>query len=138
MNDVGMLTALLYRNNVKAVMEDVNSINLGAVYETFVAQELNAHGNGCFYYDNKKNGEVDYLIDDPVHCSTMPIEVKSGKDYRKHSALDRFLAVDDYHIHGAFVLSNERTVYSEGSITYMPIYNAMFFKPYGDVMDTWD
>lgn len=70
-------------------MEDVNSVNLGAVYETFVAQELNAHGNGCFYYDNKKNGEVDYLIDDPVHCSTMPIEVKSGKDYRKHSALLR-------------------------------------------------
>lgn len=138
MNDVGMLTALLYRNNIKAVMEDVNSINLGAVYETFVAQELSAHGNGCFYYDNKRNGEVDYLIDDPHNLSTTPIEVKSGKDYRKHSALDRFLAVGDYHIHDAFVLSNERTVYSEGSITYMPIYNAMFFKPYDDVMDIWD
>ena len=137
MNDVGLLTALLYRNNVKAVMEDVNSVNLGAVYETFVAQELNAHGNGCFYYDNKKNGEVDYLIDDPVHCSTMPIEVKSGKDYRKHSALDRFLAVGDYHIHDAFVLSNERTIFSEGRITYMPIYNILFFKP-DDVMCTWD
>lgn len=33
---------LFYRNNIKAVMSDIKSINLGYVYETVVAQELKA------------------------------------------------------------------------------------------------
>lgn len=45
-------------------MDDVASINLGSVYETVVAQEPKAHGFNLYYYDNKKLGEVDYLIDD--------------------------------------------------------------------------
>lgn len=137
MNDVGMLTAQLYRNNIKAIFNDECSVNLGAVYETFVAQELTAHGNGCFYYDNKKNGEVDYLVDDPVNLSTMPIEVKSGKDYTKHSALDKFLETKDFGIQRAYVLSNEARIYTDGAICYMPIYYIMFFQPQNEVVGTW-
>ena len=44
-------------------MQNVRSISLGAVYETVVAQELRAHGFNLYYYDNKNNGEVDYLIE---------------------------------------------------------------------------
>lgn len=137
MNDVGMLTASLYRNNIKAIMDDECSVNLGAVYETFVAQELNAHGNGSFYYDNKKAGEVDFLVDDSSHLSTMPIEVKSGKDYKIHSALDFFLENKNYDIHQAFVLSNERRVFVESAITYLPIYFVMFFAPNDEVVGDW-
>lgn len=137
MNDVGMLAARLYRTNIKAIMDDDCSVNLGAIYETFVAQELTAHRNGCYYYDNKRYGEVDYLVDDPEHLSAMPIEIKSGKDYTVHSALDRFLEVKDYHIQRAFVLSNERRVYTDGAITYMPIYNIMFFQPEERVIGEW-
>lgn len=137
MNDVGMLAALLYRNNIKAIMDDECSVNLGAVYESFVAQELTAHGNGCYYYDNKKNGEVDYLIDDSVHLSTMPIEVKSGKDYTVHSALDKFIEIKDYNINRAYVVSNECRVFTDGVITYMPIYNVMFLQPESGVIGEW-
>lgn len=137
MNDVGMLAALLYRNNIKAIMDDECSVNLGAVYESFVAQELTAHGNGCYYYDNKKNGEVDYLIDDSVHLSTMPIEVKSGKDYTVHSALDKFIEIKDYNINRAYVVSNEYRVFTDGVITYMPIYNVMFLQPESGVVGEW-
>lgn len=137
MNDVGMLSAKLYRNNIKAVMDDECSVNLGAVYETFVAQELTAHGNGCYYYDNKKNGEVDYLVDDPEHLTTMPIEVKSGKDYMIHSALDKFLEIEEYQIRRAFVLSNEHRTFVDKGITYMPIYNIMFFQPANVVIGEW-
>lgn len=56
------------------------SINLGAVYETVVAQELRAHGFDLYYYDNKKNGEVDFIIDDSSAATALPIEVKSGRD----------------------------------------------------------
>lgn len=135
MNDVGILSGIFYRNNIKAVMSDIKSINLGSVYETVVAQELKAHGYDLYYYDNKKNGEVDYLIDDTDNLSNIPIEVKSGKDYSVHSALDKFVSNDDYNINKAYVLSNERNVYVKNGIIYMPIYYVMFFQNTSNVVE---
>ena len=40
LNDVGILTGILYGNNIRAVLDDERSINLGSVYETVVASEL--------------------------------------------------------------------------------------------------
>lgn len=127
LNDVGILTGILYGNNIRAILDDARSINLGSVYESVVASELAAHGHKLFYYDNRSKGEVDYLIDDYDSLSAVPIEVKSGKDYTVHSALNNFVKNEDYHIKKAFVLSNERTVKTVGKITYLPIYDVMFF-----------
>lgn len=126
MNDVGILTSIYYRNNPMPVLKDMPSINLGSVYETVVAQELRAHGFSLFYYDNKKNGEVDFLIDDEDHLSVLPIEIKSGKDYTTHSSLSHFLNIEEYHIHRAYVFSNEQHVYTKAGVTYLPIYYVMF------------
>ena len=63
LNDIGLLTSALYGNNIRAVLDSETGINLGSVYESVVAQELAAHGNKLFYYDNRSKGEVDYLID---------------------------------------------------------------------------
>ena len=134
-NDVGILSGIFYHHNIKAVMSDIKSINLGSVYETVVAQELKAHGYDLYYYDNKKNGEVDYLIDDPDNLSNIPIEVKSGKDYSVHSALDKFLSNETYNINKALVLSNERQVYKDKGITYMPIYYVMFLQNISNVVE---
>ena len=127
LNDVGILTGILYGNNIRAVLDDERSINLGSVYETVVASELIAHGHNLFYYDNRTKGEVDYLIDDYDSLSVLPIEVKSGKDYRVHSALNGFVSNDGYPVKRAVVLSNERNVTAEGKILYLPIYDVMFF-----------
>ena len=127
LNDVGILTSILYKNNIRAILDDEKSINLGSVYETVVASELIAHGHNLFYYDNRNKGEVDYLIDDYETLSVLPIEVKSGKDYTVHSALNNFVKNEDYHIKKAFVLSNEREVKNKGKIIYIPIYYIMFF-----------
>lgn len=127
LNDVGILTGILYGNNIRVILDDVRSINLGSVYETVVASELIAHGHRLFYYDNRKKGEVDFLIDDFNRLSTVPIEVKSGKDYTVHSALNNFVSNEDYHIEKAYVLSNERKITHKGKITYLPIYYIMFF-----------
>lgn len=127
LNDVGILTGILYGNNIRAILDDEKSINLGSVYETVVASELIAHGYRLFYYDNRSKGEVDYLIDDYDSLSAVPIEVKSGKDYTVHSALNTFVRNEDYHIKKAFVVSNERAVSRKGKITYIPIYYIMFF-----------
>lgn len=128
-NDVGILSALLYRNNILPIMNDSGSINLGSIYETAVAMELAAHRNTLHYYDNKNHGEVDFLIDDFQSMSVVPIEVKSGKDYKVHSALNRLISTDDYHIKHGYVLSNSGNIETENDIIYIPIYNIMFFTP---------
>ena len=128
LNDVGLLTGILYHNNIRPVLDDVRSINLGSVYESVVAQELRAHGHKLFYYDNRKLGEVDYLIDDHTAMSAYPIEVKSGKDYTVHSALNNLLKNPDYNILAATVISNERKIHREGKVTYLPVYFVMFME----------
>lgn len=127
LNDVGILSGILYGSNIRAVFDDERSINLGTLYESVVAQELAAHKHNLFYYDNRSKGEVDYLIDDYETLSAVPIEVKSGRDYSIHSALSNFVSNDDYNVKKAYVLSNERTVTQKGKIIYMPVYFVMFF-----------
>lgn len=126
LNDVGILTGILYRNNIRAILDDQKSINLGSVYETVVASELIAHGHKLFYYDNRNKGKVDYLIDDYDSLSVVPIEVKSGKDYTVHSALNTFVQNEKYGVKKAIVLSNERQITVKGKIIYLPIYYLMF------------
>ena len=126
LNDIGLLTNLLYELNVNAVLQDIRSINLGTVYESAVAQELAAHGFKLHYYDNKKKGEVDFLIDDYDGLTVLPLEIKSGKDYTEHSALSNFLETPDYNITRAIVFSNEREIYKKKGVTYLPIYYCMF------------
>lgn len=126
LNDVGILSGILYGNNMRAIMDEICSVNLGSVYETVVASELAAHGHKLYYYDNRVKGEVDYLIDDYESLSAVPIEVKSGKDYTVHSALSTFVENEDYHVKKAYVLSNEREISTEWKITYLPIYFVMF------------
>ena len=136
LNDVGILTGILYGNNIRAILDDQKSINLGSVYETVVAGELAAHGHRLFYYDNRSRGEVDYLIDDYDSLSVVPIEVKSGKDYTVHSALSAFVKNDEYNIKKAFVLSNSGEVITKGKVTYIPIYYIMFFDSDSKNMNT--
>ena len=128
LNDVGLLTSLLYDLNINAILHDDRSINLGTVYESVVAQELRAHGYRLHYYDNKKKGEVDFIIDDFENLAVLPLEIKSGKDYKIHSALNNFLASSEYNIPRAIVFSNERMVSSLNGITYFPIYYSMFLS----------
>ncbi len=129
MNDVGLLSGILFKNNAKPILDDVRSINLGALYETAVACQLKALGHKLYYYDNRKRGEVDFLIDDFNHLSVLPIEVKSGRDYTIHSALNHFLHDDLYPAKEGYVLSNEREIKTVGKVTYLPIYFVAFIKP---------
>ena len=126
LNDVGLLTNIFYGTNINAILNETKSVNLGSVYETVIATELIAHGYNLFYYDNKDKGEVDYIIDDYQNLAILPIEVKSGKDYSIHSALNNLVSNDAYNIQKAYVLSNERLVKQKGKIIYLPIYYVMF------------
>ena len=107
-------------------MDDTTGVNLGAVYETVVAEELKAHEHDLYYYDRKKVGEVDYLIDDYDSLNVLPLEIKSGKDYKNFRALPKILEDSNYKITKGYVLSNKREIKKEGKITYYPIYFIMF------------
>ncbi len=134
-SDVGLLTNILYGNNVRAVLNDEKSVNLGSVYESAVASELIAHGFKLYYYDNRSKGEVDYLIDDQESLSICPIEIKSGKDYKTHSALTTFISNSEYNVKKGFVFSNERNIFLKDKIIYLPIYFIMFVENVSNNMD---
>ena len=87
-----------------------------------------SYGYPLHYYDNKKRGEVDFLIDDFNSLSVLPVEVKSGKDYRIHTSLARFMANEEYNIPQAIVFCNDREVTHTNRTTYMPVYYSMFLQ----------
>ena len=126
LNDVGLLSNIYYRENIRPILDDSLSINLGALYENVVAMELTNHAHKLFYYDNKKNGEIDFLVDDYENGAVIPIEVKSGKDYKVHSALNGYLNSGKYNSSVGYVLSNNKAVECKDNVYYLPIYYMMF------------
>ena len=126
LNDVGILSQILYKENINAIIQEKTGVNLGSIYETVVAQELKAHGNELFYYDRRKVGEVDFLIDDYNNLTVLPIEIKSGKDSYVYRALPKLLNVEEYNIKFGYVLSNKKEITIKDKIIEMPIYNIMF------------
>lgn len=122
-NDVGLLASQYVGGiQLKILQGDVN-INNGAIYENAVAQELHAHGWKLRYFNSKKQGEVDFLLeqDDEI----IPLEVKSGKDYQRHSALNNVMQNKEYGIRRAIVLTNDN-LSENGNVLYAPIYMTMF------------
>ena len=132
LNDVGILTSVLYKNNINAILGDANSISLGSVYESTVAMQLASLGHSLFYYDNRHKGEVDFLIDDYNNLTVVPIEVKSGKDYTIHSALNSLLNNAHSRIRMGIVLPNSGEIKRDGKILYLPVYMAMLLKLSGE------
>ncbi len=125
-NDVGLLCSQ-YADGVQLkLLSGDSSVNFGSVYENFVAQELIAHNITPYYYNNKKQGEIDFVI--PFEGAVLPIEVKSGKDYIRHSALTNLMGNDQYGIKESVVLCMGNVEVAEG-ICYFPIYMTMCIVP---------
>lgn len=125
LSDVGLL-ASMYMDGIQIrILNNETDINFGSVYENAAAQELKAHGFELYYFNSKKQGEVDFLIE--KEDQVIPLEIKSGKNYQKHSALSNLLADKNYGIRQAIVFSNDN-VTIKGKIRYLPIYMLMFLK----------
>lgn len=125
LSDIGMLTTMYGKATKIQVLSDNPNINNGALYENLVAQELKAHGFKLYYYNSKKYGELDFVIE--YHGKVLPIEVKSGKGYARHSALSNIMNVSNYSIDEAFVFTNFNVEVVE-HIVYYPIYMLMFIE----------
>lgn len=123
MNDVGLLTAACGIESVRNILANDVDVNYGSIYENVVAQELSAHGSSVRFFRNRKQGELDFVIE--YGEKIVPIEVKSGKNYKRHSALNNVLDVKSYGIDQAIVLC-ENNVSVAGKIVYLPIYMVAF------------
>ena len=126
MNDTGLLCAATLGNVQFSLLQGELDANLGAIAENVIAQELASHGFGIHYFDAKKYGEVDFVVQSGT--SVIPVEVKSGNDWTRHKALDNILAVDEWGIGQAWVLC-KGNVLRNGPVTYLPLYMAMFLEP---------
>ena len=125
LSDVGLLAAM-YANNIQIkILKQELDINFGGIYENAVAQELHANEIHTYYFKNNRIGELDFVCELDGRC--VPIEVKSGKNYQKHSALNNVLRSEAYQIDKAIVFNNYN-VCREGNIIYYPIYMAMFLR----------
>lgn len=125
-SDVGLLTGSFLKSTSLDILDGVEDVNYGSIYENLVAQELTAHGfDDLYYYNSKKLGELDFLIQDR-NDNVIPLEIKSGKGYKRHRALDNVLAVDTYHIQQGYVLGPDNVSVS-GRVTYLPIYMVGLF-----------
>lgn len=123
--DVGLLASMYMDNNLQIkILNKDKDINFGAIYENVIAQELVSKGFDLYYYKSNKIGEIDFLIENKG--SVIPLEIKSGKNYKRHIALDNVLEMN-LDIHKGYILSN-KNIEVNGKKVYMPIYMIMFFK----------
>lgn len=126
-NDVGILTNILYKNNIDAVLNNNIGVNLGSVYETACACELVAHNHTLYYFDSKKVGEVDFIINDYNNLSVLPLEIKSGNNQTEFRALQKLVDSNSgYNINKGFVFRNKNIIQKNDNIITFPIYMIMF------------
>lgn len=124
-NDIGLLAAQYAEGIQLRIIKGDKDINFGSIYENAVAQELVAHGIDPYYYNNKKRGELDFVIE--LNGKVVPIEVKSGKDYDIHRALSNIMDCNEYNLPEAIVLNNDN-LQVDDKVVYAPIYMVMFLE----------
>ena len=114
-----------------ALYEEVYSgdlgINEGMVIENSVAQALAATGRRLFFYARydletaANRMEIDFLVRRGDRIC--PVEVKSGRNYARHSSLDKFRAKFGDRLGESFILY-ARDVMEKDGITHLPLYMA--------------
>lgn len=124
-SDVGLLTSQYSLQTKMAILNKEQSINNGSLFENAVAQELLSKEFKLYYFNSKKQGELDFLIE--LNGKVLPIEVKSGKDYKKHSALNNVMNDLNYDIAEAYIL-NQNNIEVKDKLIYLPIYMLMFIE----------
>lgn len=125
-SDTGMLVSRYAESLARSIYLDEREPNLGAVYENAVAQEFTAAGFALYYYQVSTRGEVDFVIETQTG-RVVPLEVKSGRSFRAHKALENLLSIKEFGIDYGIVLSRCNVEYdSEKRVLYLPVYMTMF------------
>lgn len=126
LGDVGLLCAACLENVQFAILQGKLEINMGSILENVMAQQLKSNGLQLYYFDAKKYGELDFVLQNGLHIELM--EVKSGKDYKKHAALDKIRKVEEWKPQKSYVFC-KGNMEEEDGVIYLPWYQIMFLQP---------
>ena len=112
---------------IDAILNQDNGVNLGSLYETLCSMELKAHGHDLFYFDSKKTGEVDFLINDYNSLNVLPIEIKSGKNQNNFRAIPKLVdQKGNYKLPLGYVFGKKNVFEIKNNLIVLPIYMIMF------------
>ena len=125
MNDTGLLTSAYPADTKIELINNNGEVNNGALFENAVVQQLVTNGLVPYFCKKKNLGELDCVVE--IGGKVVPIEIKSGKYYKEHKALNNFLSVSEYHLENAYVVSTGN-VEQEENIVYLPVYMTYLVK----------
>lgn len=125
LSDTGLLCSMSLENVQFAILSDNLKINAGGIFENIFAQNLKSNGFELRYLNRKNIGEIDFVVQN--YDRVIPVEIKSGNDYKKHSALNNLLNKEAWNIERGYVFCRGNLEVEE-RITYLPWYMIMFFK----------
>ena len=127
MGDTGLLCAACMENVQFGILNGDLQINMGSILENMIAQQLRSNGFHLNYYDGKKTGEIDFVIQNGMGVDL--VEVKSGNDFKVHSALNKICKVEGWTFDHATVFC-KGNVETDSGVQYYPWYMIMFMTAY--------
>lgn len=122
--DTGLLCALSMDDIQFSILQGDVSVNMGSILENVMAQMFTANGFSLHYFNTHKYGELDFVLQNGTGIDL--VEVKSGKDYKRHAALDKIRQTAEWPVHQSIVFCRGN-VQSEDDVLYLPWYMAMFY-----------
>lgn len=125
LNDTGLLCAACMQNIQFDILQGDMEVNMGSILENVFAQSLKNAGFSLHYYDSKKMGETDFVVQNGMEIDLL--EIKSGNDYRKHPALHRVSSVPGWKFGRKIVFCKGNVEYHDG-VEYLPWYMVMFYR----------
>ena len=125
MNDVGLLCAACMENIQFDLLMGNMDVNMGSILENVFAQNLKSNGFELRYFDSKKVGELDFVLQRGVSAEV--VEIKSGSDYKKHLAMDHAIRTENWKFGNRIVFSKSN-VEEENGVLYLPWYMVIFYR----------
>ena len=125
MGDTGLLCAACMENIQFDVLQGNLDVNLGSILENIMAQAIKGNGYDLHYYDSKKIGEIDFVIQNGTKVDLL--EIKSGKDFKKHPAVNKVMDIPSWNF-GKVLVFCKGNIEKDGDVVYLPWYMIMFYK----------
>lgn len=125
MNDVGLLCASCMENIQYDLLMGNMDVNMGSILENVFAQNLKSNGFELRYFDSKKVGELDFVLQRGGAAEV--VEIKSGSDYKKHLAMDHAIRTENWKFGNRIVFSKSN-VEEENGVLYLPWYMVIFYR----------
>lgn len=123
--DTGLLCAASLNSVQAEILKGDLNINQGSILENAFAQQLLSNGFSLYYYNSKSIGEIDFVCSRDGQIDLL--EIKSGKNYRTHPALNRAANCQNWKFGQKIVFCSSNIEEKDG-VLYLPWYCISFYR----------